>query len=417
MKTQRTVLRAAMIADGESTSAAPGAILVEDGRIIASGSPQSIGSVGEAKRLNLDDYVLVPALVNAHCHLDLARMPRIDFPGDFRSWADYVRENRDTDDDQIAASVRRGVELSRLGGTAIVGDIAGNGSLIPLRELRRSGMAGVSFLEVFGAGRRQEKAVSHMSRAIGEAPDDGSNTRLGLQPHSPYSCGESVYHAAASLGRPVATHLAETLEELEFVALATGPLADLLNDLGVWDETIVPRQVHPIEWLSQSLAAASFVAAHVNYIEPRHLSWLAAWNTTVAYCPRAAEFFGHPQRGNPPHQYRRMLEAGVNVALGTDSSLCLDTPGRISVLDEMRLLYRRDSAEPATLLRMATVAGSRGLGFDTRLVTLAPGPTAGILALPFDRAAGDSPLADVLQRDDAPRWAWGPIDGAQFEGD
>ena len=417
MKTQRTLLSAAMIADGESAWVAPGAILVEAGRILASGSPQSIGSVGDAERVDLPDCVLIPALVNSHCHLDLTLIPRVPFPGDFRSWADYVRDSRETEDDRIAAAVRRGVDLSRLGGTAIIGDIAGNGSLVPLRQLRQSGMAGVSFLEVFGAGRRQEKAVDRMSRAIGEIPDDESNARLGLQPHSPYSCGESVYYAAASLGRAVSTHLAETLEELEFVAQATGPLADLLSDLGVWDETIVPRRSHPIDWLAQSMAAAPFVAAHVNYIEPRHLSWLAAWNTTVACCPRAAEYFGHPQRGNPPHQYRRMMEAGVNVALGTDSSLCLDTPGRISILDEMRLLHRRDSAEPRSLLKMATTAGARGLGFDTRLVNLAPGPTAGILAVPCDPTGDYSPLVSALKRDDPPRWVWGPIDGCEFEGE
>ncbi|UCD74134.1 MAG: amidohydrolase family protein [Phycisphaerales bacterium] len=415
MKTARTLLRAAMIADGDAVWAAPGAVLVESGRILASGSPQSIGTPSDTEAVDLPRSVLIPALVNVHSHLDLTHVRPVPFSDDFRSWADYVRTERAVEDDRIAAAVRRGIELSRLGGTAIIGDIAGNGSLIPLRELRAAGLAGVSFLEVFGTGQREEKAIGRLRHAVETCSDDDSNARLGLQPHAAYSCGESVYFAAASLGRPVSTHLAETLEELEFVARGTGPLADLLKDLGVWDGTVTAPQVHPIDWLAQALAATPFVAAHLNYVEPRHLGWLAAWNTTVAYCPRASTYFGHPQGGNPPHLYRQMLDAGVNVALGTDSSICLDTPGRISVLDEMRLLHRRDGTEPRKLLAMATTAGARGLGFDARLTTLAPGPTAGILAVPCTSTASDDPLADALNGDDPPRWVWGPIDGREFE--
>ena len=48
---------------------------------------------------------------------------------------------------------------------------------------------------------------------------------------------------------------------------------------------------------------------------------LAASNITVAYCPRASHYFGHTN-----HRWKEMLDAGINVALGTDSLLCLDTP-------------------------------------------------------------------------------------------
>ncbi|MEE8509310.1 MAG: hypothetical protein V3T07_09620, partial [Myxococcota bacterium] len=101
----------------------------------------------------------------------------------------------------------------------------------------------------------------------------------------------------------------------------------------------------------------------------------------------------------------------VNVALGTDGLICLDTPDRISVLDEMRLLYRRDGTDPAVLLRMGTVAGAVGLGFDPALVTLAPGPTAGLLALPIDRGRDVDPLCQIMERDDPPQWVLGPVPG------
>ena len=168
-------------------------------------------------------------------------------------------------------------------------------------------------------------------------------------------------------------------------------------------------------YLADALRATPFIAAHLNYVEDRQLELLADWRTTVAYCPRASAYFGHPQPGRSPHRYRQMLEAGVNVALGTDSLICLDTPNRISVLDEMRFLYRRDGTDPMTLLRMATTAGAVALGADPSLVTLAPGPTAGVLAATFDPRNPLDPFRQVLQRNDPVRWIVAPVPAGESQ--
>jgi cytosine/adenosine deaminase-related metal-dependent hydrolase len=405
----RTLITAPMLVDGDRIRAAPGALLIDGERIVAAGSPQSIGRPEGVASIDEPRAVLIPALVNAHCHLDLSHIGPAPFTGSFVSWAERLRGRRATAAAEIAAAVRRGVALSRAGGIGLVGDIAGTGSPVPIRELRRLGMPGVSYLEVFGIGRRQTKAIAALRRAVEEIPPEEDGVRLGLQPHAPYSCGEEVYRVAAGLGRPLATHLAETPEELRFVKEGDGPLADLLRRLRVWDETILGRGRHPIEVLAESLAAAPFLAAHLNYVDSHHLELLRRWNVSVAYCPRASAYFGHPQDGREPHEYRSMLACGINVALGTDGLLCLDTPDRISVLDDMRLLYRRDGVDPRMLLRMGTIHGATALGFDPGLVAFRPGPTLGVLALAIDDRSSDDALRQVMHRDDAPRWVLGPF--------
>ncbi|MFB3137723.1 MAG: amidohydrolase family protein [Phycisphaerales bacterium] len=415
---RRTLIRAGLVVDSEGCRAGPGAVLMDGPRIGAAGAPAAIGRPSGARTVDLPDAVVLPGLVNVHCHLDLSHIGPVPFGGDFVDWIDQVRLKRAGDDQAIAASVRRGIDLARAGGTALVGDIAGAGSLIPIRELRAAGLAGVSFLEVFGVGRRQGNAIRALTEAVKfESNRDGSQDglRLGAGPHAPYSCGIDVYRAAAELGVPVATHLAESLEELQFIRAAEGPLAGLMKSLGVWDETIYPHHAHPIDYLADALRATPFIAAHLNYVEDRHLELLADWRTTVAYCPRASAYFGHPQPGRSPHRYRQMFEAGVNVALGTDSLICLDTPDRISVLDEMRFLYRRDGTDPMTLLRMATTAGAVALGADPSLVTLAPGPTAGLLAATFDPRNPLDPFRQVLQRDDPVRWIVAPVPAGESQ--
>ncbi len=348
----------------------PPAILLEGHRILAAGQPAEIGPVPDARQVHLPDMVVLPALVNAHCHLDLSHLDPEPYGGDFAVWLDGIRRRRADDDEAITAAVRRGIELTRAGGTAIVGDIAGGASEIPAGELRAAGVGGVSYLELIGVGQSRCRALETLDRAAGWSPSAQGELTLGISPHAPYTCGLDLYRMAARIDAPMATHLAET-----------------------------PAEVESIDMLAEVLAMRPVAAAHVNYSREDHLDLLARTGTTVVFCPMAAAYFGHSSHG-----YRRMIRAGINVALGTDGLPCLDTSDRISVLDDMRLLYRRDGAEPAMLLHMATVAAAAGLGLDTGVVTLAPGPVAGLIALPVDPFDPRDPLVQVLQRDDAPRW-------------
>ncbi len=352
----------------------PGAILIEGTRILATAGPQELGPVPDARIIDLPDRVVLPALVNAHCHLDLSHLGPEPYTGDFSAWLDRIRTRRAGSNEAVADAVRLGIGLSRVGGTGVVGDIAGQGSEIPARELRAAGLLGVSYLELIGVGASGDRARTTLRRASGWPPPVQDGMCLGLSPHAPYTCGLDLYRGAAQLEAPMATHLAETSRERESV-----------------------------DQIAEVLAMRPMVAAHVNYAGDHHLELLARARTTVVFCPRAAAYFHHSSHG-----YRRMIDAGINVALGTDGLLCLDTPDRIGVLDDMRLLYRRDGAEPLMLLRMATVAGAQGLGLDPDLVTLAPGPVAGLIALRFDPADGRDPLVQVLEGEDAPEWIVGP---------
>ncbi len=369
MARRRTLIRAGRVIDA-STSRGPGSILLDDGDIVAAGSPAEVGSVPDAEVLDLPESVVMPALVNAHCHLDLSNIDPRPYDGDFAAWLDGIRTGRPTGDDAVAAAVRRGIHLSRLGGTGVVGDIDGRASGVPARELRADGLVGVSYLELIGIGPSRERAMKTLRDAAGWPAHADRGVRMGISPHAPCTCDTGIYRTAAALRAPMATHLAETPDETDAI--------DVLADV---------------------LAMRPIAAAHVNYATDQQVRLLAAARTTVVFCPRAAAYFGHRSHG-----YRRMIEAGVNVALGTDGLPCLDRADRMSVLDDMRLLHRRDDADPVVLLRMATTAGAVGLGLDPDLVTLVPGPIAGLIALPYDVSDTRDPFVQVLQRDEAPEW-------------
>jgi len=382
----RKLIHADAIADHSGVLAAPGAVLLEEEEIIAVGSVQELGGVGDAMLTQIHGTV-TPSLVNAHTHLDLSGEGIKPAKNSFVHWVekDVLPIRQDSNEESIQSAVQRGVDLTLAGGTSVVGDIAG--SMVAAEAVVASSLQGTVFVEILGQGVKEKSAIE----LIQQIP-----ASMGVQPHAPYSCSKAIYESAFASGLPVATHLSETQEELTCTLESAGDLVDLAKRLGTWDETIECWNSHPIDAMIQLAGRVPLLAAHVHYIEDRHLELLANSNITVVYCPRASAYFGHVG-----HRWKDMLEAGVNVALGTDSLLCLDSPDRMSVLDEMRYLYLNQNADPQSLFAMATVNGAIGLGIDPALVTLSTGPTSGLIAFDVD---GDQPLLDILESTEMPSW-------------
>jgi cytosine/adenosine deaminase-related metal-dependent hydrolase len=379
---------------------------VQGGRIASAGTDEP----KRAEILDAAGLVVLPALVNAHCHLDLSHLGSRSAPrADFVHWLEGVRDGRAAGATAIEASVDQGIALCRAGGSGAVGDIAGARSALPLARMRAAGLRGVSFVELIELRRSGGEAAAAVKEfAAGpEAARGSEQARLGISPHAPYTCPMEVFQAAAELDLPLATHLAESPEEIEFVRDGGGDIGRFFDRLGVSSRLTGGIGRHPIDLLAAVLRRRPWIAVHVNRAEEAHLRLLAEAGTSVVYCPRATEYFGHDRHG--AHRYREMIGLGVNVALGTDGLPCLDTADRISVLDEMRLLYRRDRTVPELLLRMATTAGARALGLDTGLFTFRPGPIAGLIGVPFDPGDSRDPLEQILLRDDPPAWVAGPF--------
>lgn len=374
-------------------------------------------------------HLLIPGLVNAHTHLDLTHIgPQPHDPADgFADWINMIRRERLTDEPLIAASVARGVDLSLAGATALVGDIAGavggKPSPVAAKALADTGrINATTFLEFFARGPAAHKAVESVLfqlRLLSEtlAGPSGPRTIPGIQPHAPYSVAEEWYEAvlnALPSGTPACTHLAESHAEHLFTAEGRGPFADLLRTLGLLDPTeVLPSGGQtPIERLTVVMNVLGsnksvLSAVHVNDASDSDLTDLenACW--PVIYCPRASAYFA-AERDFGPHRYRDMLARGITVALGTDSIVNLDTPNRISVWDEMRLLHRRDGTDPVTLLAMATINGAEALRRDPKPFTFTPeggggggggvSTLAGLAAIPIKDANPGAAPSELLRQ-------------------
>jgi len=381
----RTAYLAARVLPDAETSIPDGAVVVEDGRIVW------VGASGEGPKadetIDLGDSVLMPGLVNAHSHLDLTHLRgSVPFEGEFARWAERVMEGRKKPG--MADAARKGIKEALARGTTTFGDIVVPGTFAEVVEVfREAGARGRLFVEVIGF--RPEAANEAFERVwdLVEMRALPSNVATGVSPHAPYSVSptllERVVAVADGHGRPLAVHLAETLEELAFLRHGIGPLRELLKRVGADDPSYKADGSVAAFLKRLELSHAPLLLVHGNYLRPRDVPAGAF----VVYCPTAHAFFGHPE-----HPVLELLEEGVRVALGSDSAASGHT---VDLLSETQYLARmRPDVSPRAIFRMATEWGARGLGFDAGL--LAPGKLADLAA--FSPAQGHEILGQADAR-------------------
>jgi aminodeoxyfutalosine deaminase len=227
---------------------ADGAVWAEDGVIRAVGPTREVESAAGAIARNLGDAIVLPGLVNGHCHLELTMLAGIVAPTrPFAGWLTHIiAEKLSRPADWFAISARRGADRLLRTGTTTVGDIVsvdGVDEALAGHPLRR-----VAFRETLGIGPRREGAVER-TRAWLDARRPSDRVTYGIAPHAPYSTAPEVYRGCVELaetrGLRLSTHLAETLEEIEFLELGTGPLRAMLDRLGLLDGSFRAAGVGP----------------------------------------------------------------------------------------------------------------------------------------------------------------------------
>lgn len=398
--------QAPAIRDAAGVCAAPGAVAMRDGAVLAAGEPDAVRRAVGAGTPVIDhpERLLLPALVNAHSHLELSAIGPQPYCGDFIEWVMAIRRHCPDPSHPAApgnaayfvAAAKRGAALCEAAGVGRVGDVSRFDAVA--QAVGRS-LGGVGFAELFGVGPPFDQAPLQRMATL---PTGAGKLTIGVQPHAPYSAGPRLFAAAAASGRPVMTHLAETPEERRFVARGDGPFLELLKAIGKWDRSFAAgygRGLTPVQWLAQTAKPrAAWLLAHCNDVTDDDIALIAQRGWSVAYCPRASEYFGHAG-----HRYRDMLDAGVNVCLGTDSILCT---GDLSILHEMRRLHQRDDADPDTLLAMATTRAMRGLGLDENHATFHRGARPGLLAVGYDSGDATDALRQVLGARGTPLIQW-----------
>lgn len=394
----KTLLRAEYVATMAGPVLRDGAVVFEGDLILAVGAAVPLRrAFPDVIVEDLGDSVLLPGLVNAHTHLELSDHVREPLEGGFIEWISRRRAPR------TETSVAQAIEIAREQcirfGVTAVGDISKFCDVS--RPLLSGGPLRVaSFGEASGIGKLRPRYAGMLARAADQA-FASPRLGIGISPHSPYTVDGAGYREAMELARtraePICTHLAESPHEAEFLSDHAGPFRELWDRIGSWEDWPERFAGGPIRFAqSIGLLDVPAVLAHVNYCDDDELAVLAAGKASVVYCPRTHAYFGHP-----PHRWRDMLAAGVNVAVGTDS--CASSPD-LNLVDDLRLMHRLSpDIPPRVLWEMATVGGARALGMEMERGTLAVGKAADAVTFPVRT---NDPLRELLEVEALPSRLW-----------
>jgi cytosine/adenosine deaminase-related metal-dependent hydrolase len=366
-----------------------GWVAVDRGRIVARGrrTPNS----DSTPEVNLGRVVIMPGLVNAHTHLELSYLrDQVPPASEFITWIRAVmaarREQPDPAAPEIAVAIDEAIREAEAYGTAIVGDITN--TLVTMGPLVRSAMAAVVFYELIRFNAPDPNALVDRARQEIEALHPTDRVRVSLAAHAPYSVAPLLFRAIQrALDRepflPCSVHLAESIEEVQFIEQGTGPWREVLEEIGAWNPAWIVPGVSPVQYLDEAgFLTAHVLAVHGVQMTPADLSRLAARGATLVACPRSN---GHTGAGAPPLE--EFYKSGVRVAVGTDSLASAPDLNVFAELATMRALA--PSVPAASLLESATIEGARALGFEAEYGTIEPGKRARLLAVAVPPGTGD----------------------------
>ena len=363
---------------------AHGTLVERAGRIHWLGARDDAPPLDGDDDVELGDAVLLPGLVNAHCHLELTAMRGFLDGLAFREWVLRLTAARRAVLHQAALldAARLGVEEGVRAGITTFADTGDSGA--GFDAMLERGVRGICYREVFGPDPAQcERAIAELREKFAlMRTRETSLVRAGISPHAPYTVSDPLYLATAALARelaaPMAVHIAESALESALVAAGTGAFADGLRKRGI---VVAPRARSPIALLDAlGILAVDPLLIHCVRVDADDIRTIADRRCAVAHCPASNARLAH---GIAP--LAELRAAGVDIGLGSDSVASND---RMDLLDEARLALLFATAragEPNTIsaadaLELATLGGARALRLDGEIGSLEVGKAADLAA-------------------------------------
>jgi cytosine/adenosine deaminase-related metal-dependent hydrolase len=377
---------------------------------------------------DLGPLCLAPALINAHCHLELSHLAGKTLRGrGFAPWLasllPLVRAMPDRA--ESAAHISGALRVLRNCGIGHCADVgsrlpglvselasgewsgAGEGEADPVSEdpqrvktdpERTAIRTGSNpfyplthFLELIGFSAPPATAEAAKNVPMGIRSGDWhvpasaslplpARAHCALSGHALYSTAPDALRAAHSWcrknARVFSLHLAESLEEDECLRTGSGALRDLLAKF--LPDPFPASGLSPVEYANRlGILDARTLAAHCVHLSDADLGILARSGSSVCLCPRSNAYINVGTA-----RAREGATRGLLLCLGTDG---LSSNTDLDMQKEMAAAMEIYGLSARAVLRMATLNGAAALGL-TGLGSLERGRAAAFAVLGKDFA-------------------------------
>ncbi|MCP5269396.1 MAG: TRZ/ATZ family hydrolase [Zoogloeaceae bacterium] len=351
------------------------AVAIRQGKILAILPEHDAGQqFTAAQEIRLDKHLLLPGLVNLHCHAAMTLLRGI---GDDTPLMTWLQEH-----------------IWPAEAKHISPEFVHDGTLLACAEMIRGGITCFNDMYFFPEAAAKAVIESGMRAVIGLALLDFPSSyatdaddylakglaardalraqpllHFALAPHAPYTVGDRSFERIATLtgelDLPVHLHLHETLSEIE--------------------QSLATYGVRPLERMHRlGIVSPNLIAVHAVHLNDHEIRLLAAEGASVAHCPSS-----NLKLGSGLAPIRDMLKQGLNIGIGTDGAA---SNNRLDLLAEARLaalLAKGASGDATTMnafqaLHAATLGGAKALGLADEIGSIVAGKSADLCAISFD---------------------------------
>jgi len=324
--------------------------------------------------------MVMPGLVNSHTHTSMTLFRNYGGGLGLEDWLHkkiFPAEKKLRDMDIYHGTMLAAVEMIKSGTTAFA-DMYLDADQMAMAVIDSGLRANICQLPIDPLG-----TGSSPVRGFYAKWGDGRYPRIKpyVLVHSAYLYGEDQLmlsaETAKELGIGIHTHLLETRSEyLEGIKKYGIDNAMEMEKCGIFDVPVI--------------------AAHCVHVTDEDISILKRYNVNVAHNPTSNLKLGSGVA--PVHQ---MMEAGINVCLGTDGTASNNT---LDMFEEIKLAamlqkgINRDARLMTSeqVLQMATLNGAKALGFDYDLGAIRKGAKADIIMIDIDKPHF-TPLNDPME--------------------
>lgn len=403
-----------------------GFLVIHHGRVAHVG--RNLPAVYASSRsIQLNRYAILPGLVNSHCHLEFSDLAEPIPAGDsFPAWIRKVLTHRGASNrtpEQIeterSAAIAKGVRESYIAGVRWIVDMTNSpwqpkwidevASELQSDALGRTGYTldspivvqpCMELIDIVERRNLETKSFAIKQLSVAKSPFRGE---VGLAPHAPYTASLSIADWAAEIAseaRLVSMHLAESADEVQWLADRNGPFAELLSPL-ISDNYFDDRGITD-DYLRVLCGSWRALIAHGNYLSESDLALMARRSNRLAlvHCPRTHKHFGHgyyrpSSSRSTKYPMAERVSSGVKHFLGTDSRA--SNPDLNLWREAQSVRLEHPEIAPLSILAMVTTEPAEYLQLGARYGALAAGQPASLTAIQLVNAVQpDASSADTL---------------------
>lgn len=379
-----------------------GVVVIKGNRIESVCSREEFHASGQTLTKDYGQAIITPGLINLHTHLDYSDLALFDTQSGFFKWISNLMANAwKWGDDQWKNSALNGAASIAQSGTTLIVDSSFTGQAA--NAAAQVGLRAIVGLEVFGIEEATSKNVwqswlQKYHNFLNSAPDElKSAINAGLitmtvAPHTPYTVCPSLWQCAKEWadqeGRPVLVHISESQQECEWIHTGNAELDAFLKNMpqsGLEaNYSWRGKGLSPVEHLdSWGLLSSNTLAAHAVHLSDKDIELLKNAQVSIAHCPRS-----NSRLRNGIARLVSMVDSGLHVGLGTDSSASVDD---LNVLNEARFAWNLHRAVNPTFsltaknaIEALTVIAAQAVGLSDKVGTLKAGKEADIAVFAID---------------------------------